>query len=171
MTIATGTQVDLDAFDATEYPKVVAAVGLITGNRQDAADAVQDALVGFLAKPPARRIDNLAAWITVVAANRARDLMRSRSAESRAYAKVGTADESVDDGLAGLDVDVKAALEALPDRQKQVCVLHYLLDQSVEQIAEGLGVSTGTVKTQLHRARKALASRLQTSRGEEEHDG
>ena len=100
------------------------------------------------------------AWFTVVAANRARDLMRSRSAESRAYAKVGTDDESVDDGLAGLDVDVKAALEALPDRQKQVCVLHYLLDQSVEQIAEGLGVSTGTVKTQLFRARKALAAAL-----------
>lgn len=169
--VAESTGVDLDAFVATEYPKVVAAVGLITGNRQDAADAVQDALVGFLAKPPARKIDNVAAWITVVAANRARDLQRSRAAESRAYAKVGTADESVDTELAGLDVDVKAALETLPPQQRQVCVLHYLLDQSVEQIAEGLGVSTGTVKTQLHRARKALAARLGSDRGEEEHDG
>ncbi|WP_157981632.1 RNA polymerase sigma factor [Protaetiibacter intestinalis] len=162
---------DLDAFVAGEYPKVVAAVGLITGNRQDAADAVQDALVGFLAKPPARPVQNLAAWITVVAANRARDLRRSRAAESRAYAKVGTDDESLDAEFAGLDVDVKAALVSLPEQQKQVCVLHYLLDQSVEQIAEGLGVSTGTVKTQLHRARKALATRLGRNRGEEEHDG
>ena len=38
---------------------------------------------------------------------------------------------------------------------------------SVETIAEGLGVSEGTVKTQLHRARKALAARL---RKEDHHD-
>lgn len=165
--MAVNSQIDLDEFVATEYPRVVGAVGLITGNRQDAADAVQDALVGYLAKPPARHIENLAAWITVVASNRARDRMRSRAAESRAYAKVGLDDETVDDSLSGLDIDVKAALEALPAQQRQVCALHYLLDQSVEQIAEGLGVSPGTVKTQLHRARKALAQRLQQTRGEE----
>lgn len=165
--MAERTQVDLDSFVAHEYPKVVAAVGLITGNRQDAADAVQDALVGFLAKPPAREITNVAAWITVVASNRARDLQRSRGAEARAYAKVGTADESYDAALQGLDVDVLAALEELPRQQKEVCVLHYLLDQSVDQVAEGLGVSAGTIKTQLHRARKALAARLRR----EDHHG
>jgi len=50
----------------------------------------------------------------------------------------------------------------LPRQQKQVCVLHYLLDHSVVSIAEALGVSEGTVKTQLHRARKSLAERLGT---------
>jgi RNA polymerase sigma-70 factor (ECF subfamily) len=165
-------EMDLDTFVATEYPKVVAAVGLITGNRQDAADAVQDAIVGFLAKPPTRPITNVAAWITVVASNRARDIRRSRAAEARALEKVGVDDESTpvnaaDSALGGLDVDVKAAIETLPLQQKQVCVLHYLLDQSVETIAEGLGVSEGTIKTQLHRARKALAARLR----KEDHRG
>jgi RNA polymerase sigma-70 factor (ECF subfamily) len=160
-------ELDLDAFVATEYPKVVAAVGLITGNRQDAADAVQDAIVGFLARPPAREITNVAAWITVVASNRARDIRRSRAAEARALARVGIDDEATDDALGTLDVDVRAAIETLPLQQKQVCVLHYLLDQSVETIAEGLGVSAGTIKTQLFRARKALAARLR----EEDHRG
>jgi RNA polymerase sigma-70 factor (ECF subfamily) len=160
-------ELDLDAFVTTEYPKVVAAVGLITGNRQDAADAVQDAIVGFLAKPPAREITNVAAWITVVASNRARDIRRSKAAEARALAKVGVDDESTDDVLNTLDIDVKAAIETLPLQQKQVCVLHYLLDQSVETIAEGLGVSTGTIKTQLFRARKALAAQLR----KEDHRG
>jgi RNA polymerase sigma-70 factor (ECF subfamily) len=165
--VAERVQLELDAFVATEYPKVVAAVGLITGNRQDAADAVQDAIVGFLAKPPSREIRNLAAWFTVVASNRARDLQRTRSAESRAFAKVGEADESADALLSGLDVDVVAAINTLPLQQKQVTVLHYLLDQSVETIAEGLGVTDGTVKTQLYRARKALAERLR----KEDHRG
>ena len=160
-------QLELDSFVASEYPKVVAAVGLITGNRQDAADAVQDAIVGFLAKPPSREIRNLAAWFTVVATNRARDLQRSRAAESRAYAKVVDPIEATDSALAGLDVDVVAALDELPLQQRQVTVLHYLLDQSVDTIAEGLGVSEGTVKTHLHRARKALAARLR----KEDHRG
>lgn len=169
--VAEQVRVDLDAFVAHEYPKVVAAVGLITGDRQDAADAVQDAIVGYLAKPPTREIANLAAWITVVASNRVRDLQRSRAAESRALAKVGPPDEQpvpgVDEALAGLDIDIRRAVETLPMQQKQVCVLHYLLDQSVETIAEGLGVKPGTVKTQLHRARSALAARLRR----EDHRG
>lgn len=169
--VAERTRVDLDAFVSTEYPKVVAAVGLITGDRQDAADAVQDAIVGYLANPPSREITNVAAWITVVASNRARDIRRSRAAESRALAKVGVAQEnsveSVDAATEALDIDVKAAIETLPLQQRQVCVLHYLLDQSVDTIAEGLGVSEGTIKTQLFRARKALAAQLRR----EDHHG
>lgn len=166
--MAETTEVDLDHFVAHEYPRVVAAVALITGVRQDAADAVQDALVGYLAKPPARDITNLAAWITVVASNRARDIRRSRAAENRALARVGVDEVAADSPhVEGLDIDVREAVAALPQQQRQVCVLHYLLDQSVETIAEGLGVSTGTVKTQLHRARKALAARLRR----EDHRG
>jgi RNA polymerase sigma-70 factor (ECF subfamily) len=165
--VAEQTQVDLDAFVATEYPRVVAAVGLITGNRQDAADAVQDALVGFLAKPPQHPVANVAAWITVVASNRLRDQYRSRSAEERALRRIGTAEESVEDAIELLDTDVMNALRGLPIGQRQVCALHYLMDQSIETIAEGLGVSTGTVKTQLHRARKTLAAKLR----KEDHHG
>ncbi len=160
-------QLDLDLFVATEYPKVVAAVGLITGNRQDAADAVQDAIVGFLAKPPAHPVTNLAAWFTVVASNRVRDGYRSEGAKQRAVAKLGTPVDGVEDEIELLDIDVMNALKQLPVQQRQVCALHYLMDQSIETIAEGLGVSTGTVKTQLHRARKALAARL---RKEDHHD-
>ena len=160
-------QVDLDAFVANEYPKVVAAVGLITGNRQDAADAVQDAIVGYLAKPPAHPVSNVAAWITVVASNRVRDGYRSAGAQQRALAKMGTPVEGVVDAIELLDIDVMNALKLLPMQQRQVCALHYLMDQSVETIAEGLGVTEGTVKTQLHRARKALAARLR----KEDHHG
>jgi len=167
MTAQVKAQVDLDHFVAHEYPQVVAAVGLITGNRQDAADAVQDALVGFLSKPPTRPVANVSAWITVVASNRMRDQYRRKDAERRALAKVGIDPESMTDAVHSLDVDVMAALSELPLQQRQVCTLHYLMDQSVDTIADGLGVTPGTVKTQLHRARKALAARLRR----EDHRG
>ncbi len=165
--LAEKTRLDLESFIETEYPAVVGAVGLITGNRQDAADAVQDAIVGFLAKPPKHPVDNIAAWITVVASNRVRDGYRRKDAESRALQKLGEPEIATTDAVAGLDRDVVAALRELPQRQRQVCVLHYLLDQSVTTIAEGLGVTEGTVKTQLHRARTALAARLR----KEDHHG
>ncbi len=165
--MAQSTRLELERFVATEYPAVVAAVGLITGNRQEADDAVQDALVGYLARPPKRQVANVAAWITVVASNRARDRQRRKAAESRAYANLGPPPQASHDVVEGLDADVRAALAELPRRQRQVCALHYLLDQSVAEIAEGLGVSTGTVKTLLHRARAALATRLR----KEDHHG
>ena len=163
------TQLDVEHFVATEYPKVVAAVRLITGERNAAADAVQDAIVGLLSRPPQREISNYAAWITVVASNKVRDAHRSAGAESRAVGRLGAQGSSsvTEDAFESLDVDVKAALLSLPVRQRQVCVMHYLLDQSIETIAEGLGVTAGTVKTQLHRGRAALAARI----AKEDHHG
>ncbi|MDT0202753.1 RNA polymerase sigma factor [Nocardioides sp. AE5] len=153
---------DLAHFVEHDYPGVVAAVAAITRNAQQAPDAVQDALVGYLSRPPAREVQNLAAWITVVASNRTRDHHRRRDTEARALSRLAPTQPvvTVTDPANSLHVDLHDALARLPLRQRQVCVLHYLLDQSVETIAEGLQVSSGTVKTQLHRARKSLARML-----------
>ncbi|MGV8969319.1 MAG: hypothetical protein ACOH1J_02605 [Microbacteriaceae bacterium] len=51
----------------------------MTGSRRDAEDAVQDAIVGYLTKPPDREMRNHAAWITVVASNRTRRSTLTRS--------------------------------------------------------------------------------------------
>ena len=147
----------LAQFVASDYRAVIAAVGAITGNRQDAADAVQDALVGLLARPPREEIRNLAAWVTVTATQRARDRHRARLAESRALARIGVAPHAVQDRSEALDPSVRRALAALPEQQRRACALYYLADQSVETVAETLGVTAGTVKKQLHRARRSLA--------------
>lgn len=158
--MAVSTRLDLERFVATEYPRVVAAVRLITGDYEGAPDAVQDAIVALLARPPHTEPSNYAAWITVAASNKARDAQRRRGAEARALKRMTIPREEFDHATESLDVDVREALNALPRQQRQICVLHYLLDHSVDTIAEGLGVSAGTVKTQLHRARHSLAARL-----------
>ena len=56
------------------------------------------------------------------------------------------------------------ALTKLPRRQRQATVLRYYLGYDVAEIAQALGVSQGTIKTTLHRARHTMASAL----GEEE---
>ena len=62
----------------------------------------------------------------------------------------------------GRDLDVFAAVGTLLPRMRRVCELFSLEDRSVRDIASilGIGIGIGTVKTQLHRGRVALASRL-----------
>ncbi len=58
------------------------------------------------------------------------------------------------------DVDLEHALERLPRRQREVAVLHYLVDLPVAEIATVVGLSTGGVKHALFRARRSLAAAL-----------
>lgn len=155
-----GVRERVAAFVAHEYGKVVAAVTLATRDRDRAEDAVQDALVAALSAdtPP----DNVAAWVTVTAINHVRMAHRRSGAQARAYAKLPPEPEQVDDAT-GRVVDsltVHDAVAALPDGQQQIVTLYYYLDTPVADIAQALGVTTGTVKTQLHRARSALGSTL-----------
>ena len=58
------------------------------------------------------------------------------------------------------DDDVRRAIESLPMRQRQVVVLRFYEDLTIEQIATDLGIGAGSVKTHLHRALKTLGTKL-----------
>ncbi|HEU0206410.1 MAG TPA: sigma-70 family RNA polymerase sigma factor [Pseudolysinimonas sp.] len=153
-------QFDVTEFVLTEYPRVVSAVRMIAGDRDAAVDAVHEALVQLLTDRDRAWPRNVAAWVTVVASNRARDVHRRDAVGRRVVDRLRPSAPEDPLERVGRDLDVLAALQTLPQRMRQVCVLHYLQDQSVREIAEALGISTGTVKTQLHRSRIALARRL-----------
>ena len=64
-------------------------------------------------------------------------------------------DHVIDDLL-----DLRRALDELPDRMRATVCLHYLSDLTVEQVADTLDVSPGTVKSNLHDARNRLRTVL-----------
>jgi RNA polymerase sigma-70 factor (ECF subfamily) len=149
---------ELQRFIDSHYRRVVGSVTLITGDRASAEDAVQEALV----KAWRRRdepVERLAAWITVVASNEARSQHRRRASESRALAKHNGPTTTVDTSEF-LDDDLRAALLGLPLRERQSAVLFYVNDLSVAEVAAALGLSEGSVKTLLSRARAHLALAL-----------
>jgi RNA polymerase sigma-70 factor (ECF subfamily) len=57
-------------------------------------------------------------------------------------------------------MDVENAIERLPEGARQVFVLHDIEGYRHEEIADMLGLATGTSKSQLHRARMALRHHL-----------
>jgi RNA polymerase sigma-70 factor (sigma-E family) len=64
--------------------------------------------------------------------------------------------------LAGEDRQaVLAAITRLPDRQREVLVLRYYLDEPEGVIAASLGIAASTVRSTLHRALRALGADLQ----------
>lgn len=144
----------LQAFLASDYARVVGVVSLVCQSRAQAEDAVQDALLATWSRGDDP--DSYPAWVTTVALNRARSATRRLRAEQRAVDRLPARTPSED----VLTADVARALTRLSLRQRQVTVLRYWLDLDVAAIARVLGVSDGTVKTQLSRARAALAPLL-----------
>jgi RNA polymerase sigma-70 factor (ECF subfamily) len=60
----------------------------------------------------------------------------------------------------GVALDIEAAMKRLPGRAREVFVLYDVEGYSHDEIAEALGVSVGTSKSQLHRARMLMRERL-----------
>ena len=106
-----------------------------------------------------------------VATNLLRSAFRRLLAEHRARQTLvagGRAESS--SNKADERADVARALAKLPRRQREATVLRYYLGLSVAEIAATLGVSEGTAKTTLFRARHALARALGERDLEEAND-
>jgi RNA polymerase sigma-70 factor (ECF subfamily) len=149
----------------------VAAVGLVTGSRPAAEDAVQEALVrAWERTTKGEAIDSLGAWVATVALNVSRSGVRRKMAERRARQRLGDPHRMTQDRSQGDAVDIERAVAALPRRQREVVVLRYLLDLNTGETATILRIHEGTVKSELSRARAALAHRLGAERMEVTND-
>ena len=151
--------IDFETWYRTEYPRVVNALTLLTGDQQVAIDAASEAFVRALAKwSRVSQMDRPGGWLYKVALNDARKRLR-RAARDRS-----TAPELDWTALAYQpsepDVQLWAAVSRLPDRTRTAVVLRYVADLTEPAIAAALGVKRGTVATMLRRAHLALADDL-----------
>jgi RNA polymerase sigma-70 factor (ECF subfamily) len=148
-----------------EYPRLVRALALSCGDRQVAEDAVQEALVRAWERlERGDQIRSMVGWVAVVAMNETRTVFRRSATERRAVARLeaqigtrpgpGAADDAVD------GASVRLAILSLPERQRAAVVLHHVLDISVDDTAELLGVTPGAVKNALFNGRRHLFDRL-----------
>lgn len=161
-----------DVFRA-DHEAVVAVAWALTGSRAVAEELAQEAFLRAHQRwPKVGRLDNPGAWVRRVTINLAHSDRRRRQAEARALLRREVrAKAAVIDDESELVADAAsfwAAVRSLPDRQGAVIALHYLEDRSVADISIVLGIAPGTVKAHLHKARAALAARLELNPQEDQ---
>jgi RNA polymerase sigma-70 factor (sigma-E family) len=149
-------ETDFDEFFRAVYPVVHRAAFRIVVDRGDAEDAAIEALTrAFVRWPRLRSLPHRDAWVMRVVINEALSQLRRRKRSAAADRHEGRRVVGTDDALA-TRVSLVAALTLLPRRQREAIGLRYLADMSEADTALALGLSTGTVKSHLHRATNAL---------------
>lgn len=128
----------------------------LLGSREDAADCAQEACARACADwPKLTRAGSPVPWAVRVTSNLAIDrLRRAQRTRGQSTAVVAVFDPDPE------RLDLYRALDALPRRQRDVLVLRHLADMSEAAVAEVLGCSIGTVKSNASRARAALRAVL-----------
>jgi RNA polymerase sigma-70 factor (ECF subfamily) len=155
-----------DAFLRLHYDNVRAVCHRIVINPADADDATQHALMSIVrALPNFDGRSKVSTWMYRIATNAAIDEVRRirrrdvpTSHESMNDLEVGGGQSAVD-----AQIDVRRALETVPEEFRVAVVLRHVADLEYDDIAQVLGVPVGTVKSRITRGRAQLATALKDS--------
>lgn len=142
------------------YPKVHGFLQLHTGDRHLADELTQETLARVWASWP--RISRMAspqAYAFRIALNLTRSWFRRRARERRALARLAATDDSVEPPTAER-MATRAAVLALPRRQREVVLLRFFSGFSVDETADTMRCAPGTVKAHTHRALASLREQL-----------
>jgi RNA polymerase sigma-70 factor (ECF subfamily) len=157
-------------------PRMLAVARRLLGDGEDARDAVQEAFgSAFRALGSFAGQARLSTWLHRIVVNAALMKLRTRRRKP---------EQPIDDLLPRYEADghrrdpggpwqpaerlerqerrklVRDAIERLPEAHRTVLVLRDIEELDTAEVAELLGVTTGVVKTRLHRARQALRTLL-----------
>jgi RNA polymerase sigma-70 factor (ECF subfamily) len=133
-----------------------------TGDPEDAADALQDALISALRGAAGYRGDAaVTTWLHRVVINASLDRIRRRQARPAIPLDGHEVQNRHDDHAATvIRVDIRAALARLPEPQRVALILVDLEDMTIAEAAQILEVPEGTVKSRCSRARTSMAAML-----------
>jgi RNA polymerase sigma-70 factor (sigma-E family) len=153
-------RVDLHMLYDTHWRYLVRLAALLVDDVASAEDVVQDAFVALHKKSATlREPDAALAYLRTSVLNLSRSVLRKRQVV-RKHLKVAEPEAG-----AGADHDVLvredhraalAAVRALPRHQREVLILRYWSDLSEREIAQTLGISTGSVKSAASRGMATL---------------
>jgi RNA polymerase sigma-70 factor, ECF subfamily len=147
-------------FYQEQYPRIVRAILLATGDQELSFDATQEAFKrAFMRWPRLQKHHWAGGWVMTTAFNVAK---RHRSRARRERELLSSMSEAPK--VPGPDtqpMDIATALRQLPFRQRQATILYYWGDLPTVAVAELMDVAEGTVRAHLAAARKSLGLELE----------
>jgi RNA polymerase sigma-70 factor, ECF subfamily len=149
------------------------------GDPEEAADALQDAMIAAFSRAASFRGDSaVTTWLHRIVVNSALDRIRRRAARPATSGldhytldALATGGQAASDPTASTDttLDVQAALSTLVPDQRAALLLVDMLGYPFADAAEALGVSEGTVKSRAARGRARLLPQLAHLRPAPQH--
>ncbi len=149
----------VDELFERHYVAIVRALAVAFADPEGAADAVQEAFIE--ADRRWRRIsqyDDPAVWVRRVAINRLRNGNRNHRRRAEIVAAIRPV---VPEDLTAELLDLRRAVDGLPEKQRLAVCLHHIAGVPIDEVAVTLEVSEGTVKSNLHDARRRLRVELE----------
>lgn len=139
-----------------DLARFVRVARVVVHDEQAAFDVVQEAFMRAVEKRRSfRRRGPIEAWVWRILVNEARKRAAAAHREGAAAAGLGASN-----GQPPADAAVRAAIAALPERQRLAVFLRYYGDLDYASIATALGVERGTVSATLSAAHRSLRGTL-----------
>jgi len=145
------------------------AAYLVTRDRDDAADAAQQAFIkAYRALDRFRAGSRFRPWLLQIATNEARNLQRAAGARGRLALRLGRAPDVVDSPEAHAEAmerrsQLLTALERCRREDQEIIGYRYFLGLSEAETATALDFPPGTAKSRLSRALGRLRAELMSS--------
>ncbi len=153
-------------YQASVFRIVAATLG--PDKNADVDDCVQEVFIDVFYKIGNFRFQSrFSTWLYRVARNKAIDVLRkprfrlphvdSEGVKEQIDAESGLEEQRV---VEATGRRVRDAVQSLPTRQRSVVYLFYWMEVPIAEIAELMSMKSGTVKSELHRARQRLAKQM-----------
>lgn len=121
-------------------------------NQGEAEDVVQDVFLELFLHP-LKDEKNLKSWLFTCAANKAKNELRRRKREEESMKQATLAAENQESCGESQIMD---RIENLPDKYKEIILLHYIAGLDIDELARTLKISRTGAKKRIERARAML---------------
>ena len=153
----------LDALYRAHYDSMVRLAGLLVGDFSLGEEIAQDAFARLV---DTRGVREPRAYLRATVVNLSRSRIRRAVIARRhsAAQAMSLVDPRSGPEAVPTQITVRDELARLPRRQREAIVLRYYAGMSDGEIANALGVTTGSVKTHIHRPMTTLVDRMEMLR-------
>ncbi|HET9728878.1 MAG TPA: sigma-70 family RNA polymerase sigma factor [Acidimicrobiia bacterium] len=147
--------IEFEAFYLREHARLVASLTALSGDRDAAREATDEAFVRALERwKRVAAMESPAGWTYRVALNALRRTKRRAAMERRVAPPPAMGSQTMP------DAELWDVVRALPERQRQAVALRYVADLTEADIATAMRISRGSVASTLFDARARLAEVL-----------